>query len=106
MDPLLVQVTSDSRGAHHAVWVNWQPVAWADLSAVLQKELIRRPPNWPVYVEGDPDADWQWVAMTIDTIRGLTGEVYLLTTWKGLPRQQLEARKTQKIPSAHSRGRQ
>lgn len=106
MDPLLVQVTSDSRGAHHAVWVNWQPVTWADLSAVLQKELIRRPPNWPVYVEGDPDADWQWVAMTIDTIRGLTEEVYLLTTWKGLPRQQLEARKTQRIPSAHSRGRQ
>jgi biopolymer transport protein ExbD len=100
MDPLLVQVTG-----HHEVCVNWQPVTWTEFPAVVQKELKRRPPNWPVYVEGDPDLDWQWVAMAIDTIRGLHGEVSLLTTWKGLPRKQLETRTTHKTPGTRSRDR-
>ena len=100
MDPLLVQVTG-----HHEVCVNWQPVTWTEFAEVVQKELKRRPPNWPVYVEGDPDLDWQWVAMVIDTIRGLHGEVSLLTTWKGLPRKQLETRTTHKTPGTRSRDR-
>ena len=105
MDPLLVQVTCEEPGIRHRVYVNWQPVEWTELRAVVQKELNHRPPNWPVYVEGDPDADWQWVALAIDTIRGLHGEVYLLTTWRGLPRGQLETKTTHKTPGNHSRGR-
>ena len=58
MDPVLVQVTSEARGTRHEVYVNWQPVAWAELGAVVRQELKHRPPQWPVYVEGDPDADW------------------------------------------------
>jgi hypothetical protein len=101
-DPLLVQVMSNGRGNQHTVSVNWHPVAWADLGAVVQRELKTRPPNWPVYVEGDPNGDWQWVATAIDTIRGLHGDVYLLTTWKGLPREKLETTMTHKRSSTRS----
>lgn len=52
---------------------------WEDFDIVLQKELIRRPPNWPVYLEGDPNMEWKWAVKTIDRIRGLGAEVVLLT---------------------------
>jgi hypothetical protein len=47
---------------------------------LLKKELSRRPPDWPVYVDGDPDLEWQYPAEAIDAIRGLHAEVILLTT--------------------------
>jgi hypothetical protein len=106
MDPLLVQVTCEGPDRRHRVYVNWQPVERTELSGVLRKELKHRPPNWPVYVEGDPAEDWQWVVKGIDTIRSVQGEAYLLTTWRGVPRGQLEAKSTQKAPGIHTRGRQ
>lgn len=105
MDPLLVQVTSEPGGIHPSVSVNWQPVAWAELHLVLRRELRYRSPNWPVYVEGDPGEDWQWVARVIDTIRGLHAEVCLLTTWKGLPREPLAAKTNRTIPGTPPRSR-
>jgi biopolymer transport protein ExbD len=41
---------------------------------------MRRPPEWPVYVEGDPAMDWQYVVQVIDVIEGVGGRVVLLTT--------------------------
>jgi len=38
---------------------------------------MRRPPEWPVYVEGDPAMDWQYV---VQVIEGVGGRVVLLTT--------------------------
>jgi hypothetical protein len=48
-------------------------------SALLKKELVRRPPDWPVYVEGDRDLEWRQVAEAIDAVRGQRAEVILLT---------------------------
>ena len=47
--------------------------------ALLRTELKRRPPDWPVYVDGDPDMEWQWPVHVIDTIRALHAEVVLRT---------------------------
>lgn len=54
-------------------------MAWEDFSALLKKELARLPPDWPVYVEGDPDLEWLQVAEVIDAVRGQQAEVILLS---------------------------
>lgn len=54
-------------------------MAMDDFATRLQQELSRRPPNWPVYLEGDRDMEWESVARTIDVIRGIGAEVVLLT---------------------------
>jgi biopolymer transport protein ExbD len=75
IQPLLVQIK-----ASHALYVDWRPVSLADLGPVLRRELPLRPPNWPVYVEGDPSLDWMHVAQAVDIIRGEHAEVILLAT--------------------------
>jgi len=50
-----------------------------DFDAVLRKELSRRPPSWPVYVQGDPNLEWAWVLKVVDMVRGLPAEVVLVT---------------------------
>jgi biopolymer transport protein ExbD len=78
MEPLIVRVESVGPGARPLLYLNSQPIAWEDLGTVVQKELNRRPPHWPVYVEGDPYLMWGSVAQAIDIIRGANGEVVLL----------------------------
>jgi biopolymer transport protein ExbD len=46
---------------------------------VLRAELNRRPPDWPVYLEGDRDLEFSTVAHAIDAIRAARAEVVLLT---------------------------
>jgi hypothetical protein len=78
IEPLLVQV----KLAPHtgpSLYVDYQPIPWGNFATVLQKELNRRPPNWPVYFEGDPDMEWRWAGRAIDEIRGLRAAVILLT---------------------------
>lgn len=72
--PLLVRV---ARGRE--LFVDSQAVSWEDFDSVLRKELSRRPPNWPVYLEGDPNLEWGWPARVIDHIRGLQADVVLVT---------------------------
>jgi hypothetical protein len=74
--PILVHVSHSEKGP--AIKVNSRPVAWADLESALRREMMLRPPHWPVYVEGDPDMEWQWAAMTIDVIQGMHLPVILL----------------------------
>ena len=78
IQPLLVRVASGGSGAVPNLYVNSQLVSWQDFGTVLQKELSRRPPNWPVYLEGDGDMEWRYAVNAIDTIRGLHAEVILL----------------------------
>jgi len=52
---------------------------WEDLGAVLRKELNQRPPDWPVYLKGDPNMDFGVVGKAIGEIRGEGAEVIILT---------------------------
>ena len=69
----------DGRDPRPSLYVGSQFVAWEDFSALLKKELARRPPDWPVYVEGDPHLEWRQVAEAIDAIRGPRAQIILLT---------------------------
>jgi hypothetical protein len=64
IQPLLIRVSEQSA----IIDVGW-----------LRTELARRPPDWPVYVEGDPNLAWRKVAEAIDAVRGQQAEVILLT---------------------------
>ena len=78
IQPLLVRV--ERRGREPArLYVNWQPVSTEQIDSLLREELGRRPPDWPVYVEANGDADWGDVLAVIDRLRGLNAEVVLLT---------------------------
>jgi biopolymer transport protein ExbD len=74
IEPVLVRVAAD-----HSLFVDSQPVSWEDFDAALLRELKSRPPHWPVYLEGDPNLEWNWPAKVIDRIRGLQAEVVLVT---------------------------
>jgi len=79
IQPLLVRVERHGRGLTH-LYVNSQPVSLENLDSVLRKELGRRPPDWPAYVEGDRDMEWGDVLAVIDRLRGLHAGVVLLTS--------------------------
>ncbi len=51
----------------------------ADFDTFLRRELLRRPPDWPVYVEGDRELEFERVAKAIDVIRAAGIQVVLLT---------------------------
>jgi biopolymer transport protein ExbD len=71
---LLIRVERDGN-----LYVNAEKVPWENLGTVLRRELARRPPTWPVYVEGDPSLEWKQVARAIDTVAGLQAQSILLT---------------------------
>lgn len=79
IEPLLVRVEHPEGSRQPSLFVDSRPVSWEELDEVLQRELKLRPPNWPVYVQGDPELDWGEVAAVIDTITGSHAEVVLLT---------------------------
>lgn len=78
--PVLVRIESAGPKALPRLYVNSVLIAREDFARVLQKELSRRPPNWPVYVEGSGDMEWGSAVKAIDVIKGLRAEVVLLTT--------------------------
>lgn len=78
IQPLIVRV--ERRGLDPArFYVNWQPVSPERLDSLLREELSRRPPDWPVCVEGDGDMELKEVLAVIDRLRGLHADVVLLT---------------------------
>jgi hypothetical protein len=79
IQPLLVRLQLTTRDKRPDLYVGSQRMAWEDFDAFLKKEIVRRPPNWPVYFEGDPEMDWQDAARAIDRIRGLNADVVLIT---------------------------
>jgi hypothetical protein len=80
IEPLLVRVEFAGHYKRPNLYLNSRPVSWEELGPELKQGLIGRPPNWPVYLEGDPDLDWKFAVDVIDTIRGLQAQVVLLTT--------------------------
>ena len=82
VQPVLVEVRLTGQSRRPDVYVNSQPVSWNDLDAVLRRELSTRPPNWPVYLEGDPEMELTWAERAIDIIRGTQAEVMLVVGWE------------------------
>jgi biopolymer transport protein ExbD len=72
IQPLLVYV--DKSG----IFLGSERISLDELGSRLKVELSRRPPDWPVYVEGDPDLEWRSVAEAIDIIRGAHVDVVLV----------------------------
>ena len=77
IQPLRVHVAGDVYTNAH-LFVDSQPVRWEDFDVLLKKRLAERPPDWPVYVEGDPELEWRAVAQTIDRIRRAGGQAALI----------------------------
>jgi biopolymer transport protein ExbD len=77
IQPIRVHVGFD--GTRRVVTVNNEPVPWNRLGVALRRELRLRPPDWPVYVDGDRDMEWGRAVEAIDVIQGLHAQVVLLT---------------------------
>ena len=74
IQPLVVRVATEG------IFVDSRGVSWKELDAVLQKEIVQRPPDWPVYVQGGRERlEWSAVCRVIDAIRGRGARVVLLT---------------------------
>jgi hypothetical protein len=78
IQPILMRLESRGPTLPPDLYLNSQPVSWEDLATVLQTELNKRPPQWPVYVKGDPEMEWRWAAKAIDVAQGLHAQVTLL----------------------------
>jgi hypothetical protein len=81
IQPLHVHVGAD-HDLRPNVTVDSRPVPWDDLAVVLRREIWRRPPDWPVYVDGDLNMPWGNAVLAMDVIRGLGAQVVLLTPEK------------------------
>ena len=79
IQPVLVRIESAGPGRRPKLYLNSRQVSWEDFGADLQEELMRRPPDWPVYLDGDPRLAVSWPFRAIDTIRGSGAEVVLVT---------------------------
>jgi len=77
LQPLRIRVTGDWQA--HRLFVGTRLTPLAEFGAVIREEMKRRPPDWPVYVEGDPDLEWRSVVEAIDVIQGQGAEAVLLT---------------------------
>jgi len=91
--PLLIRMKLTPGSPRPNVYIGSQLVPWAGFDAALQTEINRRPPDWPVYVQGDPESDWSSVVGVIDRIRGLQVQVILLTGRRPPPGKQADPRK-------------
>jgi biopolymer transport protein ExbD len=79
LEPVLVRIHFKAGDSRPELYINSQLVPWDNFEENLQKALSRCPPEWPVYVEGDPDLDWGAVVNVLDRIRGLHVPVTMLT---------------------------
>jgi biopolymer transport protein ExbD len=76
--PLVVLTQDAGPGQRPNLFVNSKQVAWEDFDRKLKEELGRRP-NWVVYMGGDNNVPWQYVASLLDTAHGDHATVYLIT---------------------------
>lgn len=61
------------------VYFDSQRISWEQLGPLLDRGLSLRPPDWPVYVQGDAILEWKDVVQAIDIVRGKGAQVVLLT---------------------------
>jgi hypothetical protein len=60
------------------LYIDTQSVSWDAFDSVLQQKILLRPPNWPVYLEGDRDMEWKYAVEVIDKIQGLHAKAVLV----------------------------
>jgi biopolymer transport protein ExbD len=82
VEPLIVRMNSVGPGLPPKLYLNSQSVLWEMLVSSLQESLKLRP-DWVVYVEADPEVDWQHIADVIDAGRNIHARVVLLTIPSG-----------------------
>jgi hypothetical protein len=70
---------SNYRVPIRGIQVGSQIIDRSDFAAFLRREIPKRPPDWPVYIEGDSDLEYQSVAWAIDAISPFGAKVILLT---------------------------
>lgn len=63
--PIVLQVTQVKNAAPE-LSINKQPVVWAELSARLL-EIYKSRPDGVLFIKGDSDVDFEYVAEAIDT---------------------------------------
>jgi hypothetical protein len=73
IQPLRIHVIADG------LLVDSKLIRTTEFDAFLRTELLRRPPDWPAYVEAGPDLEFETVAKAIEIIRAAHAEVVLLT---------------------------
>jgi hypothetical protein len=78
MQPIVVRLQRHGANSPPDLYVDSQHVSWTEFSVVLRAGLSQRPPNWPIYVEGDPEMEFKWAAMVVDTAKGLGATVVLV----------------------------
>lgn len=67
-------------GAHIlGLQIGPQIISPADFEAFLRGEIAKRPSDWPVYIEADPDLEYESVAWAIDAVSAFHTKVILLT---------------------------
>lgn len=73
IQPLRIRVVADG------LLVDSKLIRAGEFDVFLQSELTRRPPDWPGYVEGGRDLEFETVAQFIDAIRATRAEAVLPT---------------------------
>ncbi len=78
-EPLVVRIGFSGRSVQPSLHLNSKLVSWENLDNALEESLKLRP-DWVVYVDADPEVDWQRVSDVMDIIRNAHAQVVLLTT--------------------------
>lgn len=82
--PIRIRVLAGNQSGYgrvpiRGVQIGSQVIGRTDLAAFLMREMAKRPPDWPVYIDGDGDLEFASIAWTIDEVSALGAKVILLT---------------------------
>jgi hypothetical protein len=82
--PLRIRVLAGKQAYYgsapiRSLQIGSQIIEPADFPAFLRHEIPKRPSDWPVYIEADPDLEYEGVARAIDAVSVFRAKVVLLT---------------------------
>jgi biopolymer transport protein ExbD len=95
--PILISVIGASSSGESTVYVNSKKTPWNELGNTIRSQLKVRP-HWIVYVEGEDNVLWAYVANAIDVAKGLNAEVVLLTTTPKIGTGHQSGKKIKRVP--------
>jgi len=79
IDPLLVELRGKARDQRPKLYMDFQPVPWDEFDTAIEKEIRRRPLDWPIYLQADGDLDYRWAVEVMDRLKGWQVGIILLT---------------------------